>query len=105
LGENANAVVAAARRLLAWQPELLDASSREKLADLIARHPPLKTVLEYRNELKNLWEGAHQSNERLLAEFRRWCADAEASGIHYLEDFVAYLKSFRAMPEAEPAAN
>jgi stearoyl-CoA desaturase (delta-9 desaturase) len=103
LGENANAVVAAARRLLAWQPELLDASSREKLADLIARHPPLKTVLEYRNELKNLWEGAHQSNERLLAEFRQWCADAEASGIHYLEDFVAYLKSFRAMPE--PAAS
>jgi stearoyl-CoA desaturase (delta-9 desaturase) len=98
-GEHANAVVAAARRLLAWQPELLDASSREKLADLIARHPSLKTVLEYRNELKSLWEGANQSNERLLADFRRWCADAEASGIHYLEDFVAYLKSFRAMPE------
>jgi stearoyl-CoA desaturase (delta-9 desaturase) len=103
LGENANAVVAATRRLLAWQPEMLDAPSREKLADLIARHPPLKTVLDYRNDLKNLWEGAHQSNERLLAEFRRWCADAEASGIHYLKDFVAYLKSFRAMPE--PAAS
>jgi stearoyl-CoA desaturase (delta-9 desaturase) len=78
---------------------LLDAKSRQRLADLVARHPPLQKVLEYRNELKNLWEGAHHSNERLLAEFRRWCADAEASGIHYLRDFVAYLKSFRAIPE------
>jgi stearoyl-CoA desaturase (delta-9 desaturase) len=103
LGDNANSVLAAARRLLAWQPENLDASSRQKLADLIARYPPLKTVLEYRNGLKNLWEGANQSNERLLAEFRRWCAEADASGNLYLEDFVAYLKSFRAMPE--PAAS
>jgi stearoyl-CoA desaturase (delta-9 desaturase) len=99
LGENANSVVAAARRLLAWEPHLLDAASRARLAELVDRHPGLKTALQYRNGLKNLWEGAHQSNERLLAEFCQWCAEAEASGIQCLEDFVAYLKSFRAIPE------
>jgi len=99
LGENANAVVNAARRLLAWQPDMLDESSRRHLAELVACHPTLKTVLEYRNGLKSIWEGANRSNERLLADFRAWCAAAEASGIHGLEDFVAYLKSFRALPE------
>jgi len=103
VGENANAVIAATRRLLAWQPEMLDEMSRSRLAELIERHPQLKTVLQYRNELKSLWDGANRSNEKLLSDFRQWCARAEASGIQGLADFVAYLKSYRAMPE--PAAS
>lgn len=99
LGENSKSIVGAAKRLLAWQPHMLDEGSRRDLTKLIERHPTFQTVLEFRNELKNLWEGAHTSNERLLAEFRQWCARAEESGIQYLEDFVAYLKSFRDMPE------
>jgi stearoyl-CoA desaturase (delta-9 desaturase) len=103
LGENANSVVHAARQLLARQPDMLDESSRRRLAELLERHPTLRTVLEHRNDLKNLWDGANKSNDRLLAEFRQWCAQAEASGIQYLEDFVAYLKSFRPMPEPATA--
>jgi stearoyl-CoA desaturase (delta-9 desaturase) len=99
LGDNANAAVRSARRMLSWQPSLLDEASRERLAQLIDSHPSLKTVMEYRAELKSLWEGAHTSNERLLSDFREWCARAEASGIQALTDFVAYLKSFQALPE------
>jgi stearoyl-CoA desaturase (delta-9 desaturase) len=95
LGDNANSLLRATRRHLAWQDE----SSRARLAELAARHPRFKTVLEFRTELKQLWEGAHTSNERLLAEFREWCARAEQSGIQGLQEFVAYLKSFRAMRE------
>jgi stearoyl-CoA desaturase (Delta-9 desaturase) len=96
---NANTVVRATKRLLSWQPHMLDPSSRQHLAELVSSHPKLQTVLELRDELKSLWEGAHTSNERLLADFRDWCARAEASGIQVLEDFVAYLKSFQSMPE------
>jgi stearoyl-CoA desaturase (delta-9 desaturase) len=103
LGENTNSVVKAAKRLLAWQPDMLDEPSRERLADLVERHPTFQTVLKYRNELKNIWEGANRSNERLLADFREWCARAEASGIQCLEEFVAYLKSYQAMPEPASA--
>jgi stearoyl-CoA desaturase (Delta-9 desaturase) len=103
LGENAGNVVNAAKRLLAWQPDLLDESSRRRLAELVERHPTFQTVLQYRNELKTLWEGAHRSNDRLLADFGQWCARAEASGIQYLEEFAAYLKSYRAMPEPASA--
>jgi stearoyl-CoA desaturase (delta-9 desaturase) len=99
LGDNANSLLRATRQHLAWQPHMLDESSRARLAELAARHPRFKTVLEFRNELKQLWEGAHTSNERLLAEFREWCVRAEQSGIQGLQEFVAYLKSFRAMRE------
>jgi stearoyl-CoA desaturase (delta-9 desaturase) len=56
-------------------------------------------VLQFRNELKQLWAGAHTSNERLLAEFREWCTRAEQSGIQGLAEFAVYLKSFRGMRE------
>jgi stearoyl-CoA desaturase (delta-9 desaturase) len=100
LGSNPRSIVRAARRLLTWQPHMLDEASRRDLSRLMEQHPTFQTVIEFRNELKSLWEGAHTSNEKLLADFRQWCARAEASGIHYLEDFVGYLKSLRAMPEA-----
>ncbi len=100
---NASSVVRAARRMLSWQPHMLDERSREQMTDLVERHPGLRTVLEFRNELKSLWEGAHTSNEKLLADFREWCTRAEASGIQALEEFVAYLKSFRPMPDPSQA--
>lgn len=99
LGENANSVVKTVRRLLTWQPDMLDHGSSRLLAELRERHPRFRTALEYRNELKSLWEGAHTSNERLLADFRAWCASAEASGIHGMREFVHYLNSFSPMPE------
>ncbi|HMB72103.1 MAG TPA: fatty acid desaturase [Gammaproteobacteria bacterium] len=97
---HSNSMIRSAARLLRWQPHLLDAQSQDWLTQLIERHPSLESVLEYRNELKSFWEGAHTSNEKLLADFRAWCARAEASGIQGMQDFVAYLRSFRAMPES-----
>ncbi len=103
VGVNANSMLRTTRRWLSWQPHLLDASARNRLTELTERLPRFQTVLQFRNELKSLWEGAHTSNERLLADFREWCARAEESGIQGLEEFVAYLKSFRALREAHPA--
>ena len=103
LGENANSILRVARRLLSWQPHMLDEGSRRKLAELRDRHPRFQTALQFQKELKSLWEGAHTSNERLLADFREWCARAEQSGIHGLQEFVAYLKSFRAVRERATA--
>ena len=99
LGGNAARLLRRAKRLLSWQPGFMDQASLERLADLIDRHPGLKTVLDFRADLKALWEDAHASNERLLAELRQWCARAEASGIEALQEFSAYLKSFQPLPE------
>ncbi len=84
-----------ARRWVATQPAMLDDLSKEKLDELVERYPTLGTVMEFRAELKTLWEGANVSNERLLAELKEWCARAEASGIEALEEFAATLRGYR----------
>ena len=94
----ARAPVRRAKRWLTRHPSLLDVQSQERLAELMEKYPSLKTVMEYRNELKALWETTDLSNERLLAELVQWCSRAEASGIKALEEFAAYLKSFRPSP-------
>jgi stearoyl-CoA desaturase (delta-9 desaturase) len=99
LGDNANSMLRAARKALSRHPQMLDEPSRKRLAELAERHPRFQTVLQFRSELKSIWEGAHTSNDRLLADFREWCVRAEQSGIQGLEEFVAYLRSFRAMRE------
>jgi stearoyl-CoA desaturase (delta-9 desaturase) len=96
---SATRIVRKAARLLRWQPDMLDEASRDRLAELVEKYPSFRAVLEYRNELKSLWEGAHTSNEKLLADFRAWCSRAETSGIQGMKDFVEYLRSFRSMPE------
>jgi len=93
----------AAKRLLSWHPDMLDESSKARLAHLIETHPSFKRSLELRNELKSLWEGAYTSNEKLLADFRAWCMRAEESGLQGMRDFVEYLRSFRALPDPAPA--
>ena len=93
LGENANSLLRATRT--AFEPASARCSTHRRgrrLDELAERHPHFKTVLQFRSELKQLWEGAHTSNERLLAEFREWCTRAEQSGIQGLQEFVAYLQ-------------
>ena len=99
LGSNANVLARRAKRWLNRDPDCLDTGSRERLAELVGRYPSLRTVMEFRKELKGLWEGASISNERLLADLWEWCRRAEDSGIQGLGEFAAYLKSFRPIPE------
>jgi len=99
LGDNANTLIRRAKSWIGRPPGLLDQVSREGLVELMDNHPSLKTVVQFRNELRELWEGAHTSNERLLADLKTWCARAEESGIQALEEFAAYLQSFRPVPQ------
>jgi stearoyl-CoA desaturase (Delta-9 desaturase) len=98
VGSNARALLPKVRRWLTWQPQMLEASDRESLVELKTQLPAFSQVLEYRNELKKLWEGTHTSNDRLLEDFRQWCRRAEESGNQYLKDFVAYLRSYQPSP-------
>ena len=73
---------------------LLDEKRKQHLQDLLDDNAALKTVHEFRERLVTLWEGRQVSNERLLQQFREWCAQAEASGIRSLEEFAAMLKGY-----------
>ena len=84
-----------AKRLVVRQPSLLDDASRERLDALLDSNRAMATVLQFRQRLQELWNGAQNvSNEKLLANLRDWCAEAEASGIKALQDFSATLRGY-----------
>ena len=90
-----NTALRKARKLLVRQPGLLDEGARDRLREVLSNNSALETVYEFRERLRDLWSGANVSNERLLAQLREWCAEAEASGIQVLEDFAARLRSYQ----------
>jgi len=81
--------------LLVRQPALLDDSAKQRLREVLSDNAALETVHEFRERLRELWSGANVSNDRLLAQLRQWCREAEASGIQVLEDFAARLRSYQ----------
>jgi stearoyl-CoA desaturase (delta-9 desaturase) len=87
-----------AKKLLVRRPMLLDESAKLRLGKLLEDNVALQTVHEFREKLSELWCGANVSNERLLAQLREWCAEAEASGIKVLEDFAERLRSYQLAP-------
>ena len=84
-----------AKKLLVRRPMLLDENAKLRLGKLLEHNDALQTVHEFREKLSELWCGANVSNERLLAQLREWCAEAEASGIKVLEDFAERLRSYQ----------
>ncbi len=93
-----NAAFKRAKTLLVRRPMLLDDKARLRLGELLADSAALHTVHEFRERLSELWSGANVSNEKLLAQLRDWCAEAEASGIKVLEDFALRLRSYQLAP-------
>jgi stearoyl-CoA desaturase (delta-9 desaturase) len=89
-----------AKRLLVRQPALLDEAAQDRLQSLLARNPRLATVYQFRERLRELWSGAtNVSNEKLVAQLRQWCNEAEASGIKALQDFARKLRGYAIAPQ------
>jgi len=93
-----NSALARAKKLLVRRPVLLDDAARSRLSRLLADNAALRTAHEFRERLSELWAGSNLSNDDLLAHFRDWCAEAEASGIRALEDFARRLRSYQMAP-------
>ena len=87
-----------AKKLLVRRPMMLDENARSRLGELLEDNVALQTVHEFREKLSELWCGANVSNERLLAQLRQWCQEAEDSGIKVLEDFAERLRSYQLAP-------
>ena len=84
-----------AKKLLIRRPVLLNESAKLRLSELLEDNAALHTVHEFRERLSELWSGANVSNEKLLAQLKEWCTEAEASGIKVLEDFALRLRSYQ----------
>ena len=87
-----------ARTLLTRRQQLLDSEAQARLSNLLADNRNLRTVHEYRQQLQGLWEQANVSNDKLVAQLKEWCVQAEASGIKSLQDFSARLREYLPQP-------
>ncbi|HET7307097.1 MAG TPA: fatty acid desaturase [Gammaproteobacteria bacterium] len=91
-------MLAKARKVLVRDASLLDEQGKKRLSTTLDYSRSLRTVYEYRQQLQELWEGRAHNNERLLQQFRDWCARAEASGIQALQEFARQLEAYRMQP-------
>ena len=83
------------RRLLTRNPKLLDEKGRARVREVLNSSQAIRTVEEFRQRLQAIWEGATVSNDRLVAQLREWCQQAEASGERVLQDFARTLRGYR----------
>ncbi|HKZ74982.1 MAG TPA: fatty acid desaturase [Steroidobacteraceae bacterium] len=91
---------AGVRRLLVRHPELLGNEARRRLTEVLARHDVLRSVVEFRDSLYQLWNDTAANKARALTQLREWCARAEASGIQALRDFALSLRAYVPSPAA-----
>lgn len=93
-GAAGRAMLARARRLLIREETLLDSNARSRVQAALAENHTLKTVYEFRQRLQAIWENRSLSNEHLVAQFKDWCSQAEATGIAKLKEFSASLRRY-----------
>lgn len=87
-----------ARRHLNRDERRLDGEARQRLQAALEGNARLAQVYEYRRRLAALWERTAASNEHLLEDFKRWCAEAEASGVEALRDYAQSLRGYALRP-------
>lgn len=83
-----------AKKLLIREESLLCENAKQKLESALSVSQKLKIAYSYKQKLEQIWNRRGASQENLLAALQEWCKQAEAAGIHYLEDFAQSLKGY-----------
>ncbi|MDX1636090.1 MAG: fatty acid desaturase [Marinobacter sp.] len=86
------------RKLLSREVTLIKPRDQEQLETLLEKNAVLRQIYEKSHELQALWRRRGVKPQEKLHALMDWCRDAEASGIRYLEDFAAHLKSYALRP-------
>jgi stearoyl-CoA desaturase (delta-9 desaturase) len=90
-------------RLLVRHPKLLDEPSRQQLRELLDRYEVLRTVVEFRDCLQQVWDETSASHGRALEQLRELCTQAEGSSIIALRKFALRLRSYAPAPGSPKA--
>ncbi|RUL73654.1 DesA family fatty acid desaturase [Dyella choica] len=91
-GEGIKSIPRRLRRALADGGRWLDGENRERMQDVLAKRPMLKTVCEFRNRLAELME--QRGADQALKGLQQWIVEAEQSGIRALQEFAQRLKGY-----------
>ena len=85
-----------AQRWLHRDAEMIPSEVLPQLAKAIQHSPQLAKLVSMREELRQLWTRTNVSAEQLVVDLQAWCKNAEASGIHALQEFSMNLRAARA---------
>jgi len=85
-----------AQRWLHRDAEKIPSEVLPQLAKAIQHSPQLAKLVSMREELRQLWTRTNVSAEQLVVDLQVWCKNAEASGIHALQEFSMNLRAARA---------
>jgi len=97
-GNARRGVVRAAKRMLCRADELVDEAGQDRISEILDTSPKLQTIYEFKQRLQGVWTKRSAGADELLNELKAWCRDAEATGIHALQNFVAEIRSY-SMPQ------
>jgi stearoyl-CoA desaturase (delta-9 desaturase) len=87
-----------ARRLLLSEEWRLDEKARERLHKVLEQSQNLRIVYQFRQHLQDVWERTTSNQEQLLQSLQDWCHEAEATGIHALQEFSQRLRGYSLHP-------
>jgi stearoyl-CoA desaturase (delta-9 desaturase) len=92
--ESATVLARRATQLLVRHPKLLDERARQQLRELLERYEVLRTVIEFRDRLQQIWDETSASHGRALEQLSELCAQAEGSRLLALRKFALRLRSY-----------
>jgi stearoyl-CoA desaturase (delta-9 desaturase) len=84
----------ASSRLLLRHPKLLYEPARQTLRELLGRDEVLRTVIEFRDRLHQIWDETSASSHRALEQLRELCVQAEGSRVLALKRFALRLRTY-----------
>ena len=88
--------LAKVRQWMHRDAEQMPAGMQQQVADACADNPQLAKLIAMREELRALWTRTNVSAEQLVHDLQAWCHQAEASGIHALQEFSRKLRAAHA---------
>lgn len=87
-----------ARKLLSRETSLIKPREQQRLDSLLDHNTTLRQLYDKSHELQALWRKRGVKQHEKLHALVEWCREAEESGIRYLEDFAAHLRSYALRP-------
>ena len=92
--ESSHGLFKSAKKLLVREESLLNENAKQKLESALSVSQKLKIAYSYKQKLEEIWNRRGASQEHLLHALQEWCKQAEAAGIHYLEEFAQSLRGY-----------
>jgi len=92
--ESVGVLARGSAQLLVRHSKLLDERACQQLRELLDRYEVLRTVIEFRDRMQQLWDETSASHGRALEQLRELCTQAEGSSLLALRKFASRLRAY-----------